>query len=97
MRQAIWKFPLELEERQNLILPVGHRVLSVGLDGTGALCLWAVVNPDERARSHFTVWIVGTGSPADGLDPARYEAWLFLGTVTMQVFVWHIFQQTATA
>lgn len=82
---TIWKYPLEVKDRQTLVLPRDAKVISAGLDVSGQLCLWAVVVP-ERNRTKLGVLIVGTGNPFEDDD-----LWYFIDTVVMPPFVWHVF------
>jgi hypothetical protein len=93
MAAKIYKYPLEITDLQLLRLPAGYRILSVGLDGGGEPAMWAVVDPDEKAGTFLNVWVVGTGNPADELDPSWQAGWSFVGTITMPPFVWHVFAQ----
>jgi hypothetical protein len=86
---AIWKYPLEITDRQTVQVPKGARPLSVGLDGDGQLCVWIRVKPNhERGPQEDVAFnIFGTGDPIIG-HPGR-----FLGTVTApNGLVWHIFE-----
>jgi hypothetical protein len=84
MSATIWKFPLEITDRQ-IIGPVA-RVLSVGLDPAGVLCIWAEVIPDDTAgQGEAEVVIVGTG------NPLPFWKGSFVGSVTMAPFVWHVY------
>lgn len=85
--KTIWKFPLETTDVQEIQTPANAKMLSVGLDPEGALCLWALVNPKEDLEA-ITVNIVGTGNPV----PRSVLMWSeFLGTVTDGPYVWHVF------
>ena len=85
-KRTIWKFPLEVMDEQTVPMPDGAKVLSVGLDADGALCVWAVVDPD-RPRVGKSFRIYGTGNPV----PADLSEVGFLGTVLMPPFVWHVY------
>lgn len=82
----IFKYPLRLSDLQEVALPRDARVLSVGLDPNGLLCLWALVNPsfDVVPRQ---VRIIGTGNEV----PTEALSMMFAGTVTTEYFVWHVF------
>jgi len=43
MKATIWKFPLEITDRQDIKMPGEPKILSVGLDPKGVPCLWALV------------------------------------------------------
>ena len=85
MAHRIWKYPLELFDRQSLSMPAGAQPLSVQVQD-GALFLWAYVDP-SRAADPRQVRIIGTGRPIE-YNPGRY-----VGTVQMEggALVWHVF------
>ena len=92
---AIWKFEMVLEDEPTIEMPVGARPLSVGVqkvsDGD-MLVLWAHI-PDTTQpmeRRHF--FILGTGNPIQW----QVEESTFIGTVQMESFVWHVFDQRKT-
>ena len=68
----------------NLLLPVGSKVLSVGMEGR-QLCMWAIINPvlpkEERV---FEVYRTGFR-----IIP---EHRVFIGTVCTESLVWHVFE-----
>ena len=85
----ILKYPIEILDRQSLILPRGFRLLDAQPQN-GVLCLWAVVPEPGDTEEPFSsvdvvIRIVGTGNslPQDQLT--------YLNTVQMPPFVWHIF------
>ena len=78
---VIYKYPVTWAP---LYLPQGAEILSAGLDPTGALCIWARVNPGEPLEP-FIIYIVGTG----GEVPAGRT---FIGTVLQGPWVWHFFK-----
>jgi hypothetical protein len=86
MPKTIYKFPLPIEDRPELWMPRGARVLSVQ-EQHGKLCLWAEIEegapPEERK-----FYIFGTGHRVIG-GPMR-----FLATVQMSggKLVWHIYE-----
>jgi len=78
----IWKFPLRLEDVQELEIPRHNEILTCQVQN-GGICLWAIVDPKQRTEKR-TVRIVGTGRPMpDGCT--------YVSTVQMGAFVWHIF------
>lgn len=83
---TIWKFPLEIKDRQEIRMPIGARILSVQLQNE-TMTLWAWVNPDAYHETRAFV-IVGTGN----------EMWdrvkTYIGTVQTHhgALVWHVFE-----
>ena len=85
MSKVIWKYPLEITDRQELSVPAEAHFLHVGMQGE-QLCLWARVDPTKPPMK-VPVLIVGTGNPMPPDDDWAYH----LGTVQQGPFVWHIF------
>jgi len=83
----IFKYPLQIIDRQILKLPVGARKLSVQNQG-GFVCLWALVDPNAEKRP-VEIFIYGTGNPIDQ-DITRQ---LYIDTVQQGQFVWHVFAE----
>lgn len=68
---AVWKFPLELNDVQTIDAPARSQPLSVQVQGGAVPCLWMLVNP-ENPTGHFTVRIAGTGHPREDLHLEEY-------------------------
>lgn len=89
--EVIWKFSLQVTDRQTVTMPVGANILSVQ-DQSGGLQMWAIVNPDAE-REQRVIEIVGTGNPmpdVDKEDLARFH----IATVQVRggALVWHVFE-----
>lgn len=87
--QRIYKYPLELTDRQEVHLPEGAVILHVAVQN-GIICLWALVDPDAWNEDR-TFWIVGTG----GTMPPGFGAgieFVHQGTVEQGPFIWHVFE-----
>jgi len=87
---TIWKFTLSSVDRQDVLMPANARVLSAKMQH-GALCVWAVVDPDaNRVQREFR--IIGTGHAASDI-----EGWEFVDTVEMfdGDLILHVFTQPA--
>jgi hypothetical protein len=82
---AIWKYTLALTDVQVVPMPADAVMLSVA-NQRGSLCLWAMVDPSQGMASR-TIEIFGTGHV---LPPAVRS---FIGTVVMDEFVWHVFEE----
>lgn len=82
---TIWKFKLEIEDEQTVMMPMQAKVLSVAEQG-GDLCLWAMVDPINRVEPR-RVRIVGTG------HEMFWSEGKFVGTVLTEGgrLVWHVF------
>jgi hypothetical protein len=85
MARTIWKYPLELIDRQEIKVPAGAELLSVGTH-EHRLTLWAAVDPSRTSNAVRTIVIVGT-------DETMSEGILrFVGTAPLGSFVWHVFE-----
>ena len=85
MQKTIWKFPLEITDRQAIEIPAGGHILSAGLDPSHVPSVWALVDP-KRSNVKHTIVICGTGRPVPK-DVGR-----FIGSfVHLNAFVWHVF------
>ena len=82
---TIWKYELEITDRQTILMPGGAKILAVG-DQDGTLCLWAECDPGNLGLDRV-IAIVGTGHPMPGMGRPVH-----IGTVLMPPFVWHVFE-----
>lgn len=91
----IYKYPLRIVDFQSIEIEGLQRILSVGLDPSGELCIWVLI--DKKAHGNKTyarVAIVGTGNPIQSdlfVEDDDGPINRFLGSVTMGIFVWHVF------
>lgn len=90
MSRTIWKFPIELTDRQRVMMPDGAVILSAAIQSHSGLCVWAEVDP-SAVKQPRTVYVVGTGHPL-AVDGAR-----FVGTVLDPPFVWHVYVEQERA
>lgn len=89
MKQRIWKYPLELGDDQIIAMPDGAQILTVQMQGS-KLCLWALVDPEpELPQRMRSIEIIGTGNPF--VEAPR----VYIATVQVPPFVWHVFERTA--
>ena len=84
MPQVVWKYQLDRAGRTEVTMPGGAKVVEVAMQGD-RFTLWAVVCPGIVNQKRV-FYIVGTG------DPLPPEAHTHLGTVHVEVFVFHIFE-----
>lgn len=85
---TVWKYPLAVQDRQTLDLPVGAQVLTVQVQDD-VPCLWALV--DVTAPTTPRVFhLRGTGHNADGVASA-----LYVGTFQLHdgALVFHLFAE----
>lgn len=90
--RAIWKFPLRITDHFTVIMPFGAKLLHVGLDPSGAPCVWAEVDTDAPAQERLLA-IVGTGNSMFALpDHATH-----VGSFVDRGFMWHLYDETEEA
>lgn len=84
---TIWKYPLRIQDVQDIEMPEGAQILSLQTQG-GVPMLWVKVVETAKLEAR-RLFIFGTGHPIvdDGLG--------FIGTVQTNngALVWHIFEQ----
>ena len=90
--KTIYKYPLELTDRQAVSMPLVSKILSVG-NQNGTICVWAEVDSGAPHNRVYEFRIVGTGNPIDFSTKPNETSWPynFLGTVIMNPFVWHVY------
>lgn len=84
-QKVIWKYKLSIDPNgfEPIFVPPDYEILSVGLDPNDDLCVWIAVDPELIERKPIFFAVVGTGFA----EPHG----VFLGTVRMQPFMWHVF------
>lgn len=91
----VWKFLLN-EEITVLEMPKGaiirHVAIQMQEDGSGRICLWAEVQPDEPKVSR-TFRQFDTGTPI-GIKPLRRQYLATVGTPVTNETVTHIYEVT---
>lgn len=88
---AIWKFPLEITDRQTVMMPAAADVLCVQAQHE-IPCLWAVVDT-EATPTPYEFRMVGIGHPIhDKLGP-------YIGTFQLRNggLVFHLFEDDPEA
>lgn len=81
---TIYRYPIEITVRQELLVPAHASVRHVGLDPTGQPCIWFEVNPEYKPAP-IILFVVGTGHPLPD------DAVLHIGSFIHGPFVWHLF------
>jgi hypothetical protein len=86
VKSTIWKYHLEVEDLQQIEMPVGAQVLAVEVQN-GQPCLWAKVDP-TKLNVVCKIATVGTGHPANHAEGLQY-----IGTYQLHGgnFVGHVF------
>jgi len=84
--KRIYKYHLEIEDKQTILLPVGAEILSLHVQH-GRLCLWSIIDTDNEIVPRKII-ICGTGYPADDVSDMQ-----FLGSFQLNegYFVGHVF------
>ena len=92
---TIWKYQLEITDRQEIFMPYGAKILSVQVQHN-ILCLWARVRTYQNpvfgeVKEQRVIEIIGTGNPIPelGIHEAKRK---YIGSCIMGDFVWHIFE-----
>lgn len=81
--KAIWKFPLEILDLQEIAIPKGAIVRAIQVQD-GRPCLWAEVDSEAPKITHeFRTY--GTGHPMDTDWP------FYLGTYQVGALVFHVY------
>jgi len=88
--KKIFKFPLEIDDVQPVVIPQAAKILSVQMQH-GELCLWAEVQTSLRHETRY-IEIIGTGHEID--ESHRRE---YIGTVQTADgnLVWHVYERLA--
>lgn len=87
MPARIYKYPLEVKDRQVVSVPQGAKVLSVQMQN-GKITIWALCPDATAVHESRTFHIFGTGHDL----PEIANAGSFVATVQERSFVWHIFE-----
>ena len=87
--RVIYKYPLTLETRQSIHMPMGAKLLSVQAQ-FNCPCLWALVDP-EAVTIIETIYVFGTGHQISKDE----EELTFLGTVQLDggALVFHVYSE----
>lgn len=84
--KTIYKYPLEVTDRQTLMLPAHPEFLTVAVQ-RGQPCIWALIDTDAELTP-FTIAMCGTGSPCDRVRDEYLGTVLLLdGELVLHVFV----------
>ena len=88
MKETVYKYPLEIEDEQVVLLPTGARILTVQQQNNN-IFLWALVNPTSPNAQAFTIRIHGTGHSISNSDELEYinTVQLYGGKLVFHVFV----------
>lgn len=84
--KKIYKYELTKESCQTVRLPFGYQILST-LEQDGKLCIWAMVDPENKNTTPVDINVYYTGEPITDMNNKT-----FLGTIiSSNSLVYHIF------
>lgn len=93
--KTIYKYPLQVADWQEVLLPVGAKVLCVQAQRQAPPmeeipCLWALVDAEEKDKLTHVIHTRGTGHIADGMQDHIY-----LGTYQLHqgALIFHVFHE----
>ncbi len=82
--KTIYKYVIEVEDEQEVNLPLGAMVLSAAFQGKN-LCMWVLADKDQDFSTNQTVYVHGTG------HNIIEENSRFINTVFIDSLVFHVF------
>ena len=82
--RTIYKYPLDVTNRQTLVLPIGSYILSLQ-DQNGIPTIWALVDSEQTETMSHEITMYGTG------HPLSHDSGTWLATLQLGSFVWHFF------
>ena len=84
---SVYKFPLYVEESNEIKMPKGAEVLAVQMQGDRPM-VWALCDNGETEQEIRKFFIAGTGHEAD------FSNKKYIGTVQEHggILVWHLFE-----
>lgn len=90
--QSIFKYKLEVTDRQEVLMPLGSKILKVDMQ-FGDICVWALVSPRQLTLVPRKFIMLGTGQPIRKFD-YDMDRCKHLNTVQQHsgTFVWHVFE-----
>ena len=84
-KRIIHKYPLRLTEKQNVLIPLHSRLITVKSINE-QLYLYAMIDPKQTRLGKLEILIYGTGHVFDSMLSFNH-----LETVGQNGFVWHVF------
>ena len=75
VKRVIWKFPIKFRPDQEILMPEGSKIISVGVQDNENVSIWAEVNPQNPVTVVRKILIRGTGHD---FEPGPEK---FIGTV----------------
>lgn len=87
--KTIYKYQLEITDHQSLEIEGFNGFLKVA-DQNGNLCLWCLVNKEDKSIYTAEIKIVGTGNQITELDKIHQGSY-FDSVLMGNGLVWHVF------
>lgn len=82
--KTIWKYVIEITDRQKLTVPGDAKIIHAGLDPSATPCVWVEVTP-AASDAQIEIYIFGTGNPMDARAIQHH------GSFVMGEYVWHVY------
>lgn len=83
--KTIYKYPIEIRDRQIIQAPIDSKPILAGLDPNGKPCIWMEINKEYQHIPHpMTVYIFGTGF--DIPDNLKH-----FQSFKQDIFIWHVY------
>ena len=85
--RSIYKYKIDITDKQILTLPKGAKILSV-INQFNVACIYAMVDTETTETEKYSLQCYGTGHPI-----RHDDSYKFLGTVAMLDgnFIYHLF------
>ena len=87
MDKTIWKYELNIRDKQTVIMPKDAKIVSIQTQGHAA-SIWAIVDP-EAETEEVEFHMFGTGHPISDEEYKRR----YIGTIQIRSSVFHCFQK----
>lgn len=85
--KTIHKYHIAISDGQAIEVPLGAKVIHVGLDPEDRSSIWCEVDFGQQEKEQLTLYVVGTGQliPPEATRHLGSFTWKLTGTV------WHVF------
>lgn len=90
MTERIYKYPIKVTDRQDVIIPLNAKILSLQVQ-ENIPCIWALVDPEEKETRTVNLETFGTGHPIHSDMGVSRE---FVATYQINELVFHVFEYT---
>lgn len=83
----IYKYEVLIKDAFSIYLPIGSKILSFQIQN-GKPYIWALVDENNESKKRYFV-LIGTGN---NIDEYNTEILKYIGTIQLDSFVWHLFE-----